>query len=534
MARIPSRLNNLGSLGSSSEQPLYKYKIKVRMPTEQDPVLPSPPPRHPRGLAALLTAHTFEYYTSRTWEFAWPFWLAMLVPNSLAPLSIYGMTLSLGTIFFGGKVGALLDRPIFTRWAAVRSTVVIAKLSMVAACAVFLVWFQVVQHPSDSWIAKAMIPWLPAPGPVQIAVFLAPLIVIGLAIKLSNTGYVISVERDWVPVLAREIPGSLPGLNGWIRRIDLLCKLLAPIVIAWLISVLPDFVPIVGLAAFSLLDLCIELVLFNYVRQHHPALSLPKNAEHAPIASPIASTNVASDRGLGPSPVAEPSDYNTISTPEPAPAPAPVTTTLTQTKQPPNIVRYLRHPILLASLSMAFLYLTVLSFGGQMIEWLVVEMNSTAQTIAWYRAVGGVAGVLATYTAPPLITRYGPMRIGLWSIWLQTLSLVPAAYVMVRGMYFPGTSDDTAVMVTVLCISVSVSRLFLWSFDMAHTQVMQENVAEDEIGAINGMHYAACSVSDLGMYMLTLVWWAPRDFGFPVLVSVACVGAGAVTWTLYV
>lgn len=69
-------------------------------------------------------------------------------------------------------------------------------------------------------------------------------IVIGLGVceKLSGVGNMISMERDWVPNLAARGTGSdlsaysLTHLNAVMRRIDLLCKLLAPVAISLVIS----------------------------------------------------------------------------------------------------------------------------------------------------------------------------------------------------------------------------------------------------------------------------------------------------------
>ena len=80
-------------------------------------------------------------------------------------------------------------------------------------------------------------------------------IVIGLGIgeKLSGVGNMISMERDWVPVLsARDTENqlsaySLTHLNAVMRRIDLLCKLLAPLAVSFVIS-------------FTSLRACVKLV----------------------------------------------------------------------------------------------------------------------------------------------------------------------------------------------------------------------------------------------------------------------------------
>ncbi|KAI9183248.1 hypothetical protein H9P43_004165 [Blastocladiella emersonii ATCC 22665] len=475
-----------------------------------------------KGLGALLTAHTLETWTSRTWEFAWPIWLALLVPDSLAPLSIYGIAICLGAMLYGGRIGAMLDHPRLTRWDAVRGAVVIAKLAMVLACSMLLVWFEVEQNP-DGWIARHAVPFLPSNDMARKGVLMAPMVVAGLLIKWANTAYVITVERDWVVVITHGNPLNLAWTNGWVRRIDLLCKLLAPLVIASLIAALPPRVTVFGLGAFAIVDMALELVLFASVRRHYRALSLSKHAAAAP-APLFASAPDSAITDYGGAVNGDEDDAVTLTAPTHEPTADP--------RSP--LARYLRHPILLASLAMASLYITVLSFGGQMIAYLATEAHLPAPAIAGYRSVAAFAGVVATWIAPALITRWGPVRVGLWSIWAQTASLVPVAVFLVLETAGGVTPDSAMMRTQVLCGCVAVSRVFLWTFDLAHSQVMQESVAAHEVGAINGVHYAVCAAGDLITYILTLVWWSPADFPLPMLVSVACVAMGAVWWSAYV
>ncbi|ORZ34903.1 Ferroporti-1 [Catenaria anguillulae PL171] len=504
-----------------------------------------------KGLPALFAAHTLETWTSRTWEFAWPIWIAQLVPDSLAPLSVYGITMSLGALLMGGRIGAMIDRPTVSRWMAVSYTVVIAKLAMAMACSVMMVWFSIAHDP-QGWIAQLVLPLMPATELGQRVVLMVPLVIAGLFIKWSNTGYVISVERDWVVVINHGNPLKLAWTNGWVRRIDLLCKLLAPLVIASLIAYLPSRVTVLGLGAWALIDMALELVLFNSVRRLHLPLSLPKSsaAAHAGLEEhnvPAAHSDdddeeaddsqiALGESGYGATTGTDAQQDRATPSP-PSPTLSGATTTLTSPTRSDHhnrsaLARYWHHPVLLASLAMASLYVTVLSFGGQMIAYLATEAHVSTQAIAGYRAFAGISGVLATWVAPALITRYGPIRSGLWSIWTQTLCLAPVAIILLRDL-IGGQDTNGPVIVTVLCVSVSISRIFLWTFDLSHAQIMQEAIDSHEVGVINGVHYALCAGGDLLTYVLTLVWSSPSDFVVPMLVSVAFVLNGAVLWSVY-
>jgi iron-regulated transporter 1 len=74
---------------------------------------------------------------------------------------------------------------------------------------------------------------------------------------------------------------------------------------------------------------------------------------------------------------------------------------------------YFHHLMFLPSFAGALLYLTVLSFSGQMVTWLLASgYDSTEISVA--RALSVIFEVLATWVAPWLMGKVGPVRAGIW------------------------------------------------------------------------------------------------------------------------
>src|SRR5438046_10621108 len=78
--------------------------------------------------------------------------------------------------------------------------------------------------------------------------------------KLSRMTNLLSMERDWVPTLAPPsleespwTPFGLTRLNAGMKRIDLLCKLLAPLAISTLMSAITPVKVAAGVVIMSLL-----------------------------------------------------------------------------------------------------------------------------------------------------------------------------------------------------------------------------------------------------------------------------------------
>lgn len=96
---------------------------------------------------------------------------------------------------------------------------------------------------------------------------------------------VLSMERDWVPTIANPPIEGMSGtkfdlthLNTIMRRIDMLCKFLAPMAVATFISVLaPIKVAIVVVAVFSMSSWSLECWTVKKVWNQNRRLRVPKD-----------------------------------------------------------------------------------------------------------------------------------------------------------------------------------------------------------------------------------------------------------------
>ena len=81
--------------------------------------------------------------------------------------------------------------------------------------------------------------------------------------------------------------------------------------------------------------------------------------------------------------------------------------------------------------------------------------------------------------------------------------------------------------------SIVISRLGLWSLDLAHTQVMQEWVEENKRGVVNGMQTATYQVFMVIIQALGMIFSQPSQFIVMVTLSMGAVGAAATCYTLW-
>lgn len=128
---------------------------------------------------------------------------------------------------------------------------------------------------------------------------------------------------------------------------------------------------------------------------------------------------------------------------------------------------YFRHRVFLPSFAGALLYLTVLSFAGQMVTWLLSTGYDSTQ-VAVARTLAVAFEVLATWVAPWLMGRIGPTRAGLWLASWQITCLAGGFAIFWHFASQPFLSASGLVG------GVILSRLGLRGFDLCAQILVQE------------------------------------------------------------
>jgi iron-regulated transporter 1 len=383
----------------------------------------------------------------------------------------------------------------------------------------------------------------------QVVVFACLMIVIilfGSVSKLATITNTISIEKDWVVVIADKNSVTLSVLNANMRRIDLSCKLLAPIVAGILLthtqSLIPSLSPamaggfmatlIIGL--WNVISFFGELSLLILVYRFVPALST-KNLR-------VKDQTNAVTKSL------------------------PLVRILKKLASPYIILTtgwkiFWRQEVNLVGFSLASLYLTVLGFSGITATYFLTQ-GLTSDYIGLAQGLGGLVGIAGTLLYPFLRRKVGTVRSGLFGITAQLLLLS----FCVIGVFLPGAIDDEATngyyspncntsgfnmsidpsapdeeptitvgaSVILILIGVTGARFGLWMFDLSVWQLVQEKVVENERGVVSGVMNAMNSNMDMLHYVMAIAAPHPRDFRYLTVISFLSVFMGWVFYCLYV
>ncbi|TPX57326.1 hypothetical protein PhCBS80983_g03908 [Powellomyces hirtus] len=453
----------------------------------------------------LCVSYLFTTWSVRADEWATAIFLAYIFPHSLLQVSLYTLIVTLSAILFSGTVGGIVDRS--RRLVGIRVFLIIQKAAI--ATSAFLLFV------TSEWL-RAHDAWT--------YIGFSGVCSTGILLRLANIGTTISVEKDWVVVLAAGKSDFLTSLNTHLRRIDLTCKVAAPLAVSLIGISLSTPVVMLVVAAMSLITIPIEWMFMSAVYRRHPALAVSKERHDLDLSNDSLATSDRAPIGDRESPL---SPTQSPGGPDQRRSALHLPAYIVQKlrKDCRNWQKFFHHEVFLSSLAVAQLYMTVLAFGPVMITYLILQGYS-ATFLAGMRFLAVFAGLASTFAIPRMVRKIGLVRTGLWAVWCQFASLVPAAAAF-------WVMEDKVTAGILLFSGTILSRFGLWMFDLAQTQIMQERVDIAESGLINGMQSSLQNVFDLGASAATIIWSNPSDFYIPACLSVGLVFSSALTFTVY-
>ena len=411
----------------------------------------------------LYVSHFLSTWNFRGFEFGAVLFLATIFPGTLLPLSVYALFRAASAVVFAPAIGRYIDNG--QRLKVLRASIVWQRSAVVVSCIVF--WVMLTQ-------GKGLPDW-------SIYVLLGINILLACVEKLCTIMNTVSVERDWVIVIAHTDESALRQMNSQMRRIDLFCTLFSPLVIA-LIDGVSIQVAILVTFCINTVSMVVEYALIARVYKAVPALATRKASEGSET-QPIQSEPRSTSRGL-------------LSFVD-------------------NLKIYVSQQAFLPSLSLSMLYLTVLSFAGQMVTYLL-SVGYTSTVVGLVRMFSTVFELSATWIAPKVMDRLGPMRSGMWFLTLQMACLGVTALVF-------WTAPIPLWAATGLVGGTILSRVGLWGFDLSAQVIIQEEVEQQYRGAFSTTEAALQNFCELCAYASTIVFFKPSQFRYPTIMSVAAV-----------
>ena len=432
------------------------------------------------GFRSLVVSQCFSSWGDRCWDFAAPFFLLTLQPNSLGPIAAQGLVVGVSTVLAAPAIGKFVDSA--PRLRAARGALLVQN-SLVAACALIAA-FVLPGSGATGIMASVRLRWAAA---VAFSLGCAGASCASLANSLS-------VSKDWVVVLAstssegdaalseKARQERLAVANASLRKVDLVAKVFAPAAIGMLLAVTSQRVAALLLASWNVCSAVLEATLLTAVhRTNRPALLAAK---------------------VG--------------------APSKEAETKSRPRAAYGVQRAAR-----AGLALSLLYLSALTFGALMSAFLHTQGMSIA-TIGRGRAAAGVTSLLGAAAFPAVRRRFGTGGAGRAGVLLQLTALTPAIASLCMG----GGGRGVVSLMPLAC-GVIVSRAGLWLFDLSVSQIFQETVEPADRGAVGAALEARHACAQGLSYLTAVALPRPDQFGVHIVASFAATALAAAVFESY-
>ncbi|KAE9376928.1 hypothetical protein N431DRAFT_401495 [Stipitochalara longipes BDJ] len=505
----------------------------------------------------LYTSHLLSTWNIRQYEFAAIIFTAAAYPKTLTAAAIRGVVRTLASICFSSMVGRWVDQNP-NRLKTLLRTISANRLAVIGAS---VLWFFVVK-PLNGYPKR--VTFEPSLGELPSRLILKGamfglILILGILENLSASGNMLSMERDWIVTAACKDgqPYDLTHLNAVMRRIDLICKLVAPILISVIVSAKGTRVGVLVVGGTSMMSWGIEIFCAKRVWKGNLKLKAPKLvniwADHENI---IPNTQFRRNWSMVSGAVR---------------------------RYVEDFRHYFSSPVWPASLALTLLHLSALSYGATFITFLlsigfsldlitiaraagsIIEISSTvvtpvgvqylgkAQNHGYFRGQSRASEdsetALLENEAPDLKgrTETGLERLGLWGIFWQLLNLVPVTLAiwslssnapegslpqLISRML--GTITSQPLLAFVLFFFLSISRLGLWIYDLTTQQLTQTMTFPAQRSSFTGVENSFISVFELGQHIVAIVMNRPEQFKWIALIGWTAVAVSTVIYAGWV
>lgn len=458
-------------------------------------------------LRYLYAGHFLARWGTRKWEFSVGLFMLYIWPDSLLFTALYGVVEAASVAIFGPTIGDWIDRTRYIK--VVQTWLGLQNLSFVVAGGAVSV---LLSYPKST---------------IGMPTFIALLIVVnvsGAIGALASLAGVILIERDWVVVISEnQSPGLLTQMNAVTRRIDLSCKLLAPVAVGFIMSYVSVLASAIVLVLWNILSVGVEYWLLSSVYYAVPSLNLKIRKDKSIEETSSSESHDCLNNDMSTVSATE-GDASIKKKHETTSWRRKILQSFLRTPTIEGWLVYIKQDVALAGFALSLLYFTVLSFGTLMtaaLEWKGIP----TYVLGLARGVSALIGISATLLYPIFHSHLHSLRTGLWSIWIQwSILLICVASIWVHNQQ---------VSSWMLMGGVAASRLGLWMFDLAVVQQMQDSIPESDRGVVGGVQNSLQSCMDLLSYVMGIIVSNPKDFGVLIMVSFLPVTCAALVYSVH-
>ncbi|XP_010267955.1 PREDICTED: solute carrier family 40 member 3, chloroplastic-like isoform X2 [Nelumbo nucifera] len=480
LVHVQSEILGTESLSSLAED-TYIDNLLTTLPvlSEEEQNALAATPAHPAGLFAMYASWLARSLIEQLWNFACPAAIALIHP-SLLPVAVVGF-FTKSTVFVGGPlVGNLLDH--FPRVPA------FIFLSFIQAAAQLLSVVMVIHaHTIHATSASSVLiqPWFTI------------LVLAGAVERLSGLALGVTMERDWVVLLAgTNRPIALAQANAILSRIDLLCEIAGASLFGVLLS---KYDPVTCLRLAAGLVICalpVQVLLTWLTNKLSTGVLDRCKCQQACWKS--------FSGGAWP-------DSGNL-----------VEIIVIAIKR--GWTEYKQQPVLPVSLASVLLYLNIVLTPGGLMTAFLTQCGLNPSVIGGFSGLCAFMGVVATFISAHLVRWMGILKAGAAGLIFQASLLTLAV-----AVYWSGSLSQQTTLLFFLSLIV-LSRLGHMSYEVIGAQILQTGIPASKANLIGVTEVSVASLAEFVMLGVAIIANDVSHFGFLALLSLFSVVGAA--WML--
>ncbi|ORY62293.1 Ferroporti-1 [Pseudomassariella vexata] len=495
----------------------------------------------------LYISHALSTWNARGYEFATILFTASAYPDTLVAAAIRMTIVYFAMILFSSVVGRWVQKSP-NRLRTLLATIFVNRASVLAGA---FFWLLILSQ--EDLIGSEGRFSLAKNDTLKHILFVVAMS-FGIIERLSASGNLISMERDWVVTVAAPSgrPYDLTHLNAVMRRIDLVCKLISPILISVVISALDSVrIGVVYTALTSMVSIPIEAISARRVWDDNPSLRVPKEVPPEGETPPLQSGTMS---------------------------------WRTQLRQYLHDSKmYFSTTVWIPSMALAMLYFNVITWRATFITYLI-NVGYSLNTITIARTIGSLFEISSTVATPRGVeylgksyrsvpqdehesevglvsgedsqsvrdtrTLVGLQRFGLWGFTWQVFNTAPVV-VALFAITAPRVQDgginvfasrmvDRAADYTlpappvgwsiVLFSFLAISRFGVWIYDLTTQQLTQTLVPSHQRSSFAGVETSMMNIVQLFAGGAAIAY--PKTDQFVYLASASFVVV-VLSWLMY-
>ncbi|KAI0846899.1 Ferroporti-1 [Daldinia vernicosa] len=493
----------------------------------------------------LYVSHAFSTWNARGYEFAAILFTAAAYPDTLVAAALRMIIVYFAMILFSSSVGQWVEKSP-SRLRTLLWTIVCNRGSVILGS-----FFWILILSQEDLVGRQATFVLPTNALLK-GIGFAIAVTLGIIERLSASGNLISMERDWVVTVAAPAgnPYDLTHLNAVMRRIDLVCKLISPILTSAVISALGSIrLGVVFTGLTSLISIPIEVFSARRVWNSSPLLQAPRAV---PTSQPAVVTQETSRSWIS------------------------------RTRQYfHGFEMYFSTSVWVPSVALALLHFNMLTWRATFVTYLI-NIGYSLNIITLARAIGSVFEISSTVITPRGIdymgkthhhastppideddesgvrliagdqegsrdvqTLIGLQRVGLWGMTWQIINTVP----VVLALWAISVQQDEAENLfdvirrvinekvppnagwsVILFSFLAFSRLGVWVFDLTTQQLTQTLVPEHQRSSFAGTESSVVNIFELLGAGAAIAFPRTEQYRWLALASLVSV---LISWIMY-